>query len=108
MLTPYSNSVPELLTLREVCELLKVHQNTLRQWDAKGILKAVRIGQRSDRRYIKDDVLKMLNIDTNNIVDSKMKSYKPTVISLFSGCSGIDLGFKLAGYDIKFANDIDK
>lgn len=28
-------NVPELLTLSEACELLKVHPNTLRQWDKK-------------------------------------------------------------------------
>lgn len=29
------------------------------------------------------------------------------LVSLFSGCGGMDLGFKQAGYDIVFANDID-
>lgn len=33
---------------------------------------------------------------------------KPSVISLFSGCGGLDLGFIRAGFDIIFANDIDK
>lgn len=33
---------------------------------------------------------------------------KPSVISLFSGCGGLDLGFIRAGFDIVFANDIDK
>jgi len=30
------------------------------------------------------------------------------VISLFSGCGGIDLGFENAGFEIVYANDIDK
>ncbi|WP_223701715.1 DNA cytosine methyltransferase [Sutcliffiella deserti] len=29
------------------------------------------------------------------------------LVSLFSGCGGMDLGFKQAGFDIVFANDID-
>ena len=52
--------IPELLTLKETCEILKVHPNTLRQWDEKGILKAVRFGPRRDRRYKKDDIIKLL------------------------------------------------
>ncbi len=51
----------ELLTLKEVCEILKVHPNTLRQWDEKGILKAIRFGQRRDRKYKREDIFKLLN-----------------------------------------------
>jgi len=54
------NQIPELLTLKDTCEILKVHPNTLRQWDEKGILKAVRFGQRRDRRYRKEDILKLI------------------------------------------------
>lgn len=49
-----------LYTLREASELLKVHPQTLRQWDRKGVLKAVRVGLRGDRRYRKEDVLKLM------------------------------------------------
>lgn len=52
--------IPELLSLKETCEILKVHPNTLRQWDEKGILKAVRFGPRRDRRYKKTDIIKLL------------------------------------------------
>jgi excisionase family DNA binding protein len=53
--------IPELLTLQEACDILKCHPNTLRQWDKKGILVAVRFGERKDRRYRKEDILKLLN-----------------------------------------------
>ncbi|HAU99129.1 MAG: hypothetical protein UX04_C0001G0175 [Microgenomates group bacterium GW2011_GWF2_45_18] len=33
-----------LLTLTETATILKVHPNTLRDWDNKGVLKAIRIG----------------------------------------------------------------
>ena len=55
------DKIPELMTLKEACDVLKVHPNTLRQWDTKGILKAVRFGQRKDRRYRKEDILNLLN-----------------------------------------------
>lgn len=32
----------------------------------------------------------------------------PTVVSLFSGCGGLDFGFHQAGFNIVFANDIEK
>jgi len=54
------DKIPELLNMRETCEMLKVHPNTLRLWDKKGILKAVRFGTRKDRKYKKEDVLKLL------------------------------------------------
>jgi len=34
--------------------------NTLRKWDKKGILKAVRFGERGDRRYRKDNIMKLI------------------------------------------------
>jgi len=59
--TENNKEIPELLTLQEACDILKCHPNTLRQWDKKGILVAVRFGERKDRRYRKDDILRLLN-----------------------------------------------
>lgn len=53
--------IPELLSMREACNLLKVHPNTLRLWDKKGILKAVRFGARKDRKYKKEDIFKLID-----------------------------------------------
>ena len=33
---------------------------------------------------------------------------KPRLVSLFSGCGGMDLGFEQAGYEIVWANDIEE
>lgn len=52
--------LPEYLTLKEVSDLLKVHENTLRNWDKNGILKAIRIGGRKIRRYKKEDIIKFM------------------------------------------------
>lgn len=54
------NNLPEYLTLKEVSDMLKVHENTLRNWDKNGTLKAIRIGGRKIRRWKKSDVLKFL------------------------------------------------
>lgn len=57
---PSGETIPELLSLKKTCEILKCHPNTLRQWDRNGLLKAVRFGKRQDRRYRKEDILKIL------------------------------------------------
>lgn len=51
----------KLLKLSVASELLNVHPNTLRIWDRKGILKAVRFGVRGDRRYNPEELKKILN-----------------------------------------------
>lgn len=60
-----ATEIPELITLKEACEILKVHPNTLRQWDNKGILKAVRLGVKGVRKYRK--------IDIENFIGNKKK-----------------------------------
>jgi excisionase family DNA binding protein len=54
-----SQKETQLLTLKQACEILNCHPNTLRAWDKKGYLVAVRFGTRGDRRYRKEDVMKL-------------------------------------------------
>lgn len=56
---------PEILTLKEACELLNCHPNTLRNWDNEGTLKAIRFGKRGDRRYKKSDIVSIIHKDEN-------------------------------------------
>jgi excisionase family DNA binding protein len=48
--------LPELLTLKQASALINVHPNTLRNWEREGKVKAVRIGTRRDRRFLKASV----------------------------------------------------
>lgn len=53
----------EYLTMPEVIKILKVHPNTLRNWDKDGTLPAVRIGKRKIRRWKKSDVLRFIRTE---------------------------------------------
>lgn len=54
-------NLPDLLTVRETADLLRVSSLTLKRWSAKGKLPAIRINSRGDRRYKKADVLWLIN-----------------------------------------------
>jgi excisionase family DNA binding protein len=49
-----------------------------------------------------------LTAEKKSSVNTPKISKKPTVVSLFSGCGGIDVAFKQAGFDVLWANDIDQ
>jgi len=53
----------ELLRVQGVAQMLGVHENTIRTWSNKGILRCVRVGPRKDRRYRRIDVLKLVAQD---------------------------------------------
>lgn len=62
--TKNKEKMPELLTLKEASAILKCHPNTLRHWDNKGVLPAIRIGIKRIRKYKKESILKLLKEDT--------------------------------------------
>ena len=56
------NHLPDLLTVSEVAQLLRVSTLTIKRWGKRGKLPAIRINSRGDRRYKKESVLWMLGI----------------------------------------------
>ncbi len=51
------DDLPELMTIQEVADFLRVSKITLKRWGKRGKLQAIRINQRGDRRYKKEAVL---------------------------------------------------
>jgi excisionase family DNA binding protein len=56
------NDLPDLMTIREVANLLRVSSLTIKRWGKNGKLPAIRINSRGDRRYKKEVVLRLLGI----------------------------------------------
>ena len=57
------NNLPDLLTVREVADLLRVSPLTIKRWGKRGKLPAIRINSRGDRRYKKEAVLWLLGMN---------------------------------------------
>lgn len=57
------NNLPDLLTVREVADLLRVSPLTIKRWGKRGKLPAIRINSRGDRRYKKEAVLWLLGVN---------------------------------------------
>ena len=60
-------NLPDLLTVREVAELLRVSPLTIKRWGKRGKLPAIRINSRGDRRYKKEAVLYLLGIQPKDV-----------------------------------------
>ena len=55
-------NLPDLLTVREVAEILRVSPLTIKRWGKRGKLPAIRINSRGDRRYRKEAILWLLGM----------------------------------------------
>ena len=111
----------ELMTIAQVAEYLQLSEKTIRRLINDGNLQAYKVANRSWRIKLCD--VKSYVDSTSNIVNQKVEEgskevsatvipvkkadSRPRLISLFSGCGGMDTGFKKAGFDIVYANDFD-
>ncbi|MBI2195430.1 MAG: MerR family transcriptional regulator [Candidatus Levybacteria bacterium] len=62
------DNLPDLLTVREVAQILRVSPLTIKRWGKRGKLPAIRINSRGDRRYKKEAVLWLLGIQQKTTV----------------------------------------
>lgn len=61
------DDLPDLLTVREVAEILRVSPLTIKRWGKRGKLPAIRINSRGDRRYRKEAVLWLLGMEAKKV-----------------------------------------
>jgi len=64
-------NLPDLLTVREVADLLRVSPLTIKRWGKRGKLPAIRINSRGDRRYKKEAVLWLLGVNPSETEDEE-------------------------------------
>ena len=100
----------ELLTVSQTAKYLQLSERTIRRLIGNGSLQASKLANRA-WRIRACDIDKYVAATSNNKVKFEdvqvVNNAAPRLISLFSGCGGMDLGFKKAGFNIVYANDFD-
>lgn len=71
MVCEYING--SMLTVTDVAKMLHTHNNTIRRWADKGIIKFYRINRRGDRRFRQEDIMRFLDGHNTNNIDSDNK-----------------------------------
>lgn len=102
----------ELLTVAQTASYLQLSEKTVRNLIKKGTIRASKLGNHSWRLRSQDIeayVASSFNFEAPKAQPNNetLASNAPKLVSLFSGCGGMDLGFMKAGFDIVWANDFD-
>ncbi|MEE1263137.1 DNA cytosine methyltransferase [Ruminococcus sp.] len=102
----------EILTISQTAAYLQISDKTVRRLINDGKLRASKLSNRTWRIRLCD--IESYLQDSSNYSEVPMiqqpvaiDNNQPRLISLFSGCGGMDLGFKKAGFNIVYANDFD-
>jgi len=56
-----TSSEKVLLSISEVSSIFGIHQDTLRNWEKKGLITPLRVGPRKDRKYKPEDIERIAN-----------------------------------------------
>lgn len=56
-----NSRISAMITTAEAAQLLHIHTNTVRRWSDQGVVKSYRIGPRGDRRFIPEDIIRLLD-----------------------------------------------
>lgn len=115
----------ELMTVSQTASYLKLSEKTVRKLISEKKLPASKLSDRS-WRISSSDIEAFVKFNSNgaeptnniekeisteasssSVLDFNISKSAPHLISLFSGCGGLDCGFKKAGFNIVYANDFD-
>lgn len=78
-----SDNLPEVLSVRQAADVLGIHPDTVRRWDAQGKLRAIRIGPRGARQYARHDVLRL-----SHAQDERTRSAQRVVVEVARAIAG--------------------
>jgi len=67
MAIPSLDALPDLLTVREVAQVLRVSTLTIKRWGKRGKLVPIRINSRGDRRYKKEAIHWLLGMTPKTV-----------------------------------------
>lgn len=102
-----------LLTVSDAAETLHVSIDTIRRWEKKGLIKAIRSDQ-NYRLFGLDELQRIYNKTQGVHQENKFRILKEnkkapyTSIELFAGAGGTALGLEYAGFTHLLLNEYDK